>query len=184
MLSYHAYFSEIVFSFKDKNIHWPTFVSSFSAVYRVSIPGGYPRRSILLFQASRHGQFLHTTFVRDVTETVGRWIIVNHKQDDYASTALTFVNVSNTTRLLGGEKEKEILIFVYMFFKRKNTRAISFYHCFSILRSRKCGNIYIRLHTFHVRINAELKIHTFAHLYGGEKTGMLKIFFSFSVYPP
>ena len=25
---------------------------------RVSIPGGYPRRSILLFQTSRHGQFL------------------------------------------------------------------------------------------------------------------------------
>ena len=32
----------------------------------VSIPGGYPRRSVLLFQASRHGQFLHMAFVRDV----------------------------------------------------------------------------------------------------------------------
>ena len=66
MLSYCEYFSEIVFSFKDKNVHWPTFVSSFSAVYRVSIPGGYPRRSIRLFEASRHGQFLHIAFVRDV----------------------------------------------------------------------------------------------------------------------
>ena len=93
----------------DKNNRWPTFVSGFSAVYRVSIPGVYPRRSILLFQASRHGQFLHIAFARDVTKTVGRWLIVNHKHDDYASTALTFVNVTNTTRLLGGEKENEIL---------------------------------------------------------------------------
>ena len=45
----------------------------------------------------------------DYTETEGRWLIVNHKQDDYASTALTFVIVTNTTRLLGGEIEKEIL---------------------------------------------------------------------------
>ena len=60
------HFSEIVFLFKMKNIHWPTFVSSFSAVYRVSIPGGYPRLSILLFQALRRGQFLHIAFVRDV----------------------------------------------------------------------------------------------------------------------
>ena len=80
----------------------------------MSIPGGYPSRSILLFQASRHGQFLHIAFARDVTETVGRWIIVNHKHDDYASTALTFVNVTNTTRLLGGDEEKEILVYVYV----------------------------------------------------------------------
>ena len=111
MLSKYAFFSEIVFSFKDKNIHWPTFVSSFSAVYQVNFPGGYPRRSILLFQASRRGQFLHIAFARDVTETVGRWIIVSHKHDDYASTALTLVNVTNTTRLHGGDEEKKILIF-------------------------------------------------------------------------
>ena len=91
----------------DKKIHWPTFVSSFSAVYRGSIPGGYPRRSILLFQASRHGQFLHIDFARDVTETVGRWLIVNHKHDDYASTALTFVNVTYTTKLYGDEKKRK-----------------------------------------------------------------------------
>ena len=60
------YFSEIVFSFMTKKIHWPTFMSSFSAVYRVSVPGGYPRRSILVFQASRHRQFLRIAFVRDV----------------------------------------------------------------------------------------------------------------------
>ena len=56
-------------------------------------------RSILLFQGSRHGHFLHIAFARDVTETVGRWLIVNQKHDDYASTALTFVNVTNTTKL-------------------------------------------------------------------------------------
>ena len=48
-----------------KNTHWPTFVSSFSAVYQVSVPGGYPCRSIVLYQASRHGQFLHIASVRD-----------------------------------------------------------------------------------------------------------------------
>ena len=61
------------------------------------------------FSASRHAQFLQIAFARHVTETVGCWLIVNHKHDDYASAALTFVNVTNTTRLLGGEKEKEIL---------------------------------------------------------------------------
>ena len=66
MSTWCEYFSEIVFSFKIKNIQWPTFVSSFSAVYRVSIPGGYPRRSNLLFQASRRGQFLRIPFVRDL----------------------------------------------------------------------------------------------------------------------
>ena len=84
-------------------------MSSFSAVYRVSIPGGYPRRSSQLFQALRRGQFLHIAFPRDVTETVGRWLVVNHKHDDYASTALTFVNVTNTTKLYGGEIENERL---------------------------------------------------------------------------
>ena len=101
----------------------------------------------LFFQASRHGQFLHIGFARDVTVTVGRWLVVNHKHDDYASIALTLVNVTNTTRLLGGDKEKEMFVFVYMFFKRKNTRASSFYHCFTILRLRKCGIIFIRFLT-------------------------------------
>ena len=49
---------------------------------------------------------------------MGRWLVVNHKHDDYASTALTLVNVTNTTRLLGGKEEKEILVYVYV----KNTR--------------------------------------------------------------
>ena len=43
------------------------------------------------------------------------WLIVNHKHDDYASTALTLVNVTNTTRLYEGEKEKKKLVFVYIF---------------------------------------------------------------------
>ena len=30
------------------------------------------------------------------------------------STALTLVNVTNTTRLLGGDEEKEILVYVYV----------------------------------------------------------------------
>ena len=62
-----------VFAF-DKNIHWPTFVSSFSAVYRVSIPGVYSHRSILLFQAARHGRFLHIAFARDVDINCGTLI--------------------------------------------------------------------------------------------------------------
>ena len=47
-----------------------------------------------------------------MTKTVGRWLIVNHKHDDYASTALTLVNVTNTARLYGGEEDKEMLVFV------------------------------------------------------------------------
>ena len=58
---------------------------------------------------------------------------------------------------IGGEREKEMLVFVYMFFfKRKNTRASSFYRCFTILRLRKggilcthkCGIIFTRYHIF------------------------------------
>ena len=37
---------------------------------------------------------------------------MNHKHDGSASIALTLVNVTNTTRLLGGENENEILDFV------------------------------------------------------------------------
>ena len=74
-----------------------------------TVPGDVPPRSCQLFQASRYRQFLHIAFARDVTKTVGRWIIVNHKHDDYASTALTLVNVTNTTRLYGDEIAKEIL---------------------------------------------------------------------------
>ena len=49
------------------------------------------------------------SFACDVTETVGRWLVVNHKHDDYASTALTLVYVTNTTRLYGGEIERKRL---------------------------------------------------------------------------
>ena len=59
---------------KTKNIQWPTFVSTFSAVYRVRNPGGYPHRSILLFQASRNRQFLHIAFARDVDIDSGKLV--------------------------------------------------------------------------------------------------------------
>ena len=81
--------------------------------------GDVSRRSILLFQASRHGQFLHIAFARDVTETVGRWIIVNHKHDDYASTALTFIDVTNTNQQAGDEIGREKLEYIYIFEKSK-----------------------------------------------------------------
>ena len=41
-----------------------------------------------------------------------------------------------------------MLVFVYMFFKRKNTRASSFYRWFTNLRLRKCGFLYKRFLTF------------------------------------
>ena len=44
-----------------------------------------------------------------LAKTVGRWLVENQKHDGYASTALTLVNVTTTTRLLGGEKERERL---------------------------------------------------------------------------
>ena len=50
-------------------------------------------------------------------------------------------------------------------FNVKNTRVSSFHHCFTILRSRKCGIIYTRFHAFHVHINVELFSHVFVHLY-------------------
>ena len=126
MLSKCEFFSQIVFSFDDKNNHWPTFVSSFSAVYRVSKPGGYPRRSILLFQVSRNGQFLHIALRVMLTLPVGRWLVVNHKHDDFASTALTLVNVTKTTKLYGDEKEKEILVFLYIFLNVKTNVQVLF----------------------------------------------------------
>ena len=51
----------------------------------------------------------------------------------------------------------------------KNTRASSFYHCSSVLRSHKGGIIYTRLHTFYIHTNVELNIHAFLKLYGREK---------------
>ena len=85
------------------------------------------------------------------TSTVGRWLIVNHKHDDYASTALTLVIVTNTTRLYRGEKEKEILFFVCDFFQFP----------FNV-------KIHVQLHytvasQFYVHVNVELFIHAFIH---------------------
>ena len=71
-----------------------------------------------------------------LTLTVGRWLVVNHKQDNYASTALTLVNVTNTTGLLGGEKEKEMPVFVYIVYTH-----------FTIA-SHNCGIIHTRFRGF------------------------------------
>ena len=151
-------------------------MSSFSAVSRVSFPGGYPHRSILFFQASRYGQFLHIAFVHDGDIDSGTLEVVNHKHCDYASTALTLVKVTNTTGLYGDEEEKEMLVFVNILWcvvvifqyrlNVKNTRASSSYHCFTILRSHKCGIIYTRFHKF----------------LWCRKTGMVKMFFEFLWY--
>ena len=103
--------------------------------------------------------------------TVGPWLVVNHKRDEYASTALTLVNVTNTTKLHGGEEEKEMLVFVYVFwcvvviffqyrFNVKNTRASSFHRCFTILHYRECGII----------------SYTLSYIYMVEKTVMLNFF--------
>ena len=53
-------------------------------------------------------------------------------------------------------------------FQRKNTRASSFYHCFTILRSRRCGIIYTHFHAFHLHMNVELFLNAFVQLYGRE----------------
>ena len=52
--------------------------------------------------------------------------------------------------------------------QRKNTRASSFYYRFTILRSRRCGIIFTRFHTFYIHMNVELFLHAFVLLYGGE----------------
>ena len=71
---------------------------------------------------------------------------------------------------MGGEKEKEMLVFVCIFLvcggdfsvslKLKNSCASSFYRCFTILCSHNCGITYTRFHTFT----------------WWRKTGMLKFF--------
>ena len=70
-----------------------------------------------------------------LTLTVGRSLVVNHKHDDYASTTLTLIIVTNTTRLLGGE-EKQMPVFVYIVYTH-----------FTIA-SHKCGIIHTRFHGF------------------------------------
>ena len=71
-----------------------------------------------------------------LTLRVGRSLVVNHKHDDYASTALTLVNITNTTRLLGGEEEKEMPVFVYIVYTQ-----------FTIA-SHKCEIIHTRFRGF------------------------------------
>ena len=79
---------------------------------------------------------------------------------------------------IGGEKERVLLVLVCMVYdhlrctvcgggdfsvslQQKNTRAGSFHHCFTILRSCKCGIIYRRFHTIYVHINVKVYIHAF-----------------------
>ena len=116
MWSYCEYFSEIEFSFKTKYIHWPTFVSNFSAVYRVSIPGGDPRRSFLLFQASRHGQFLKIAFVRDVDIDNGTLVSREPQTRRLCKYNLNFSQGNKYHYAIGGDEEKEMLVFVCDFF--------------------------------------------------------------------
>ena len=129
----------------------------------MSIPGGKPHRSILLFQASRHGQFVRIAFVHDVDIDSGTLEVVNHKHYDYASTALTSVNVTNTTGLYRDEKKKEMLVFVYIF-----CRVVV------IFQYRLNVKIHVQVHFtvashFYINVNVELYIHSFIQLYGGEK---------------
>ena len=147
------------------------FVYSFSAVYRVSIPGGYPRRSILLLQASRPGQFLHIAFVRDVDKESGTLVNREPQTRWLFKHSLNFSQCNKYYSAIWRRKKNTNFCrwcFQYHF-NLKNTRASSFYHCFTILRSHKRGIIYTRFHTFYFHVNVELYIHVFIHSYGGEK---------------
>ena len=96
--------------------------------------------------------------------TVGRWLIVNHKHDDYASAALTLVNVTNTIRLYGGENEKEMLVFVHIFLVCGGG---FFQYCVNVkihvqVRFTVASQFY-----FHIKV--DLFIRDLTHFYGGEK---------------
>ena len=121
--------------------------------------------------------------------------VVNHKHYDYASTALTLVKLTNTTRPNGEEKEKEMLDFVYILMvcgadfsvslqlKKETCKFIlQLLHNFTfaltwnyiytlsyILRPHKCGILDTRFHIFYIHINVELYKNDFIHLYGVEK---------------
>ena len=57
------------FSFKTKISTDQLSCRAFQLSSEGAIPDGYPRRSILLFQASGRGQFLHIAFARDVRDS-------------------------------------------------------------------------------------------------------------------
>ena len=75
----------------------------------------------------------------------------------YLVEVLTLVNVTNTTRLYGDEKEKEMLVFVGDFFQYRFNVKMHVQVRFTIASQ------------FYVQINVELYIHAFVQLYGGEK---------------
>ena len=60
-----------VIRLKQKH-HWPSLMSTFFKQLTGTVPGDVSRRSILLFQALRHGQFLHIAFARDVDIDCGK----------------------------------------------------------------------------------------------------------------
>ena len=78
---------------------------------------------------------------------------------------------TSTNQQAGDEIGREDLEYIYNFLvwlQHKNTRASSFHHCFTILRSRRCGIIFTRFNAFYIHMNVELFLHAFVVLYGGE----------------
>ena len=112
MLSYCVYFSEIVFSLKTKISTGQLSCRAFQLSSEGAIPGRYPRRSILLFQASRHGQFHHIAFVRDVDIDCGTLISREPQTRRLCKHSLNCSQCNKYHQAIGGEKENEILVFV------------------------------------------------------------------------
>ena len=60
-----------IYTYKSTKTSLAKFDVDFFKQLTGTVPGDVSRRSILLFQASRHGQFLHIAFARDVRQTTG-----------------------------------------------------------------------------------------------------------------
>ena len=92
---------------------------------------------------------------------------MNHNYYDYASTALTLVNVTNTTRLYGGEKEKEKLVFVYMVYYQICVLVCGGGGDFSVSPERE-NHVQVQFTVasqIYVTVNVESFIHAFFHLF-------------------
>ena len=87
-------------------------MSSFSTVYQVSFPDGNPRRSILLIRASVHGQFLRMAFVRDVDIDSGTLVSREPQTRRPWTHSLNFSQCNKYHYAIGGDEEKELLVFV------------------------------------------------------------------------
>ena len=87
-------------------------MSSFSAVYRVNIPSGYPRRSILLIRASVPATFLRIAFVRDVDIDSGTLVSREPQTRRPWTHSLNFSQCNKYHYAIGGDEEKELLVFV------------------------------------------------------------------------